>query len=251
MAFQNYGAHEEDIRSQLQEFQESGRPLDEWKRAFLLDVNLRPCRNNVLQFGYIQGQLSDDWVSPRVVLASDEVLESNRRVAATFVNAHNWADDKGHPQRTDIQRHQVCEHVPLRSVIESLLAALRITGVTDSQRNTGMLLQLMRAVEDDPNETCRLYRMSAGQRRRRGIDDDGEVTNLYQGAFPVFPPNQRGQIYPGDREIRDNQNVTVQIHMLDLTRNDNVVAHNVPVIAVWVPARLARPWLAQEPQLQP
>jgi len=251
LAFQNYVAHEEDIRSQLQEFQENGRPLDEWKRAFLLDGNLRPCRNNVLQFGYIQGQFSDDWVSPRVVLASDEVLESNRRVVATFVNAHNWADDHGHPERTDVQRHQVCENLRLQSVIEGMLAPLRITGITDSQRNTGMLLQLMRAIEHDPNETCRVYRMSAGQRRQRGIDDDGEVTNLYQGAFPVFPPDQRGHIYPGDREIREDGNVTVQIHMLDLTRNGNVVAQNVPVVAIWVPGRLALPWLAQEPQLQP
>lgn len=132
-----------------------------------------------------------------------------------------------------------------------MLAPLRITGVTNSQRNTGLLLQLKRAIEDDPHEVCGVYRISPARRRQRGVDENGEVTNLYQGAFPVFPLDQRGQIYPGDRAIRDDDNVSVQIHTLDLTRENNIVAENVPVIAVWVPARLARSWLAQEPQVQP
>jgi hypothetical protein len=249
-AFQNYVTHEEDIRGQLLEFQETGRPLNEWKRAFLLDGRLRPCRQNVVQFDYVQGRFSNDWVSPRVVLASDEVIEANRRIVDDFVRAHDWRDDIGHAQRTDAQRHLVSDNVPLRAVIETLLAAVRITGVTDSQRNTGMLLQLARALEDDPSEMCRIYRMSGGARRQRGVDDSGEVANLYQGEFPVFPRDQRGNVYPGDRAIRDDENVSVQIHTLVLTRSDGVVAEDVPVLAVWVPARLARAWLAQEPQLQ-
>jgi hypothetical protein len=250
-ALQNYVVHEEDIRGQLQEFQQNERPLDEWKRAFLLDGRLRPCRHNVLQFDYIQGRFSDDWVNPRVVLASDEVLEANRRVVANFIARQNWTNDQGHQQRTDVQRHQLCENLRLHIVLEELLTPLRITGITDSQRNTGLLLQLKRAIDADPNEFCRVYRISPARRRQRGVDDDGEVTNLMQGEFPVFPLDQRGQIYPGDRALRDDDNVSVQIHTLDLTRNNNVVAENVPVVAVWVPARLARAWLAQEPQLQP
>jgi hypothetical protein len=34
--------------------------------------------------------------------------------------------------------------------------------------------------------------------------------------------------------------VTIQIHSLDLIRDNALVAENVPVVAVWVPARLAR-----------
>lgn len=246
-AFQSYVEHEEDIRGQLEEFQESGRPLNEWKRAFLLDGRLRPCRQNVLDFDYIQGRFSNDWVTPRIILASDEVLEANRRIVASFVGSRAWVDDEGHADRTDVQRHQVCEGVPLRAAIESLLAPLRITGVTDSQRNIGMLLQLARAVEDDPDEQCRIYRISPGARRRRGVDGDGEVPNLFQGEFPVFPREQRGRIYPGDRAVHDPEDVTVQIHTLDVTQ-EGAVTENVPVVAVWVPARLARGWLAQEPQ---
>ncbi len=250
-AFQSYVTHEEDMRSQLQQFQESGRPLNEWKRAFLLDGALRPCRNSVLEFDYIRGRFSDDWVNPRIVLAADAVYDANRQTVAAFVQSLDFVDDDGSPNRTDIQRHLVCENVPLLQVVEELLVKMRITGTTDSQRNTGLLLQISKALEANPDEVCTIYRMSGGRRRERGVDEDGEVLNLYQGEAPVQPRDQRGTIYPGDRRVRDDDNISVQIHTLNLTREGALVAENVPVLAVWVPARLARAWIAQEPQVQP
>jgi hypothetical protein len=251
-AFQSYVQHEEDMRGQLQTVQDTGQPLNEWKRAFVMDRNLSPCRNNVLEFDYIRGRFADDWVSPRVVLGSDSAIADNRHAVAQFIGTLQLAPDEGHPDRTDIQRHTVCRNVPLLRAVEDLLVPMRITGTTDSQRNTGLLLQLSKALEDDPDEACTVYRMSGGARRERGVDDSGEVTNLYQGEVPVYPRERRGEIYPGDRAIRDpSDNVSIQIHTLDLTRDGAVVAENVPVLAVWVPARLARGWIAQEGQPMP
>jgi len=248
-AFQSYVTHEEDIREQLQAFHESGRPLGEWKRAFLLDTNLRPCRSNVLGFDYMQGRFGNEWVAPRVVQASNQVLESNRRVVGNFLQRDlAWAEDVGHAERTQTQRHLVCDDVPLQDVVSDLLVQMRITGPTDSQRNTGMLLQLQRALEANPDEICRIYRMSGGDVRQRGVDENGEVTNLYQGAYPVTPLAARGTIYPGDRLVRDDDNVTIQIHTLQLTQNDAVVADQVMVLTVWMPERLAEGWVVQDPQ---
>lgn len=249
-AFQNYVEHEEDIRGQLSEFQDNGRSLNEWKRAFVLDTALQPCRNSVLQFDFMRGRFSDDWVAPRVVLSSDSAVQANREAITGFIQGLQFVDNEGHPKRTDIQRHQVCAGVALREVIERLLVRIRITGTTDSQRYTGLLLQLSKALEDDPDEVCTVFRMSSGSRRRRGIDENGEVTNLFQGAAPVQPRERRGEVYPGDSAIREDGNVTIQIHTLDLTRDEGgaqkVVMENVPVIAVWVPARMARGWLDQD-----
>lgn len=247
-AFQTYVEHEEDIRGQLEEFQVNGHPLNDWKRAFVLDTALRPCRNHVLEFDYMRGRFSNDWVAPRVVLASDAVVQANRQAVAGFVQGLAFEEDDGHPDRTDVQRHHVCRDIPLRTVIEQLLVNMRITGTTDSQRNTGLLLQLSKALEDDADELCTIYRISPTTRRRRGIDENGEVTNLFQGEAPVHPRERRGEIYPGDRAIRDADNVTIQIHTLNLTRDDQVVAEDVPVLAVWVPSRLARAWIAQDEQ---
>ena len=247
-AFQTYVEHEEDIRAQLEEFQESGQSLNDWKRVFVLDAGLQPCRHHVLEFDYMRGRFSNSWVTQRVVLASDAVVEANQQTVAEFVSSFHFREDDGHPDRTDVQRHHVCRNVPLRAVIEQLLVNLRITGTTDSQRNTGLLLQLSKALEDDPDEVCTIYRISPATGRGRGIDENGEVANLFQGEAPVYPLERRGEVYPGDRAIRDDDHVTVQIHMLKLMRDNQEVAQNVPVLAVWVPARLARAWIAQDQQ---
>ena len=245
-AFQSYVEHEEDIRGQLKEFQDNDRPLNDWKRAFVLDAALRPCRQHVLEFDYMRGRFSDDWVMPRVVLASDSVIQANRQAVAGFIEGFQFTVDEGHADRTDAQKHHVCEGVPLRTVLEQLLVLMRITGTTDSQRYTGLLLQLSRALENDPDEICTIYQISPAIRRRRGVDENGEVTNLFQGEAPVTPRERRGEVYPGDRAIREDANVTVQIHTLDLMQENDVIKENVPVIAVWVPARLERAWIIQD-----
>lgn len=245
-AFQSYVEHEEDIRSQLAEFRDNGRPLNEWKRAFVLDLAMRPCRHNVLEFDYMRGRFSNDWFAPRVVLAADAVLQANRAAVSAFIQTLAFADDGGHPNRTDIQRHHVCRNVPLRAAMEQLLVRLRITGTTDSQRYTGLLLQLSTALDDDPGEVCTVYRMSPTARRNRGVDENGEVMQLFQGEAPVQPRNQRGEVYPGDRAIRQDDTVTIQIHTLNLTCEGNVVLEDVPVVAIWIPSRLARAWISQD-----
>ena len=249
-AFQSYVEHEEDIRGQLAAIQQNNQPLNEWKRAFVLDTSLRPCRRHVLAFDYMRGKFSDAWVAPRVLLASDLIIQANREAVEAFLDGMTFVDDDGHQDRTNIQRHAVCREVPLHDVIEHLLLHMRITGTVDSQRNTGMLLQLSRALENDPDELCTVYQMSPGDRRHRGIDESGEVTNLFQGEFPVHPREQRGTVYPGDRAICDQGTVTIQIHTLDLKQESTVIMETVPVIAVWVPARLARAWVSQYQLIQ-
>ena len=245
-AFRSYIEHEEDIREQLRQFQESGASLDDWKRAFVLDTALKPCRHNVLEFDYMRGRFSNEWVTPRVVLASEGMQRANRDAATAALQ--NWVLDPvdGHPDRTDAQRHVVCRGVPLRAVLGQLLLPMRITGNRDSQRNTGLLLQLTKALENNPGETCTVYRMSPNVRRHRSVDGNGEITNIFQGEAPVNPLERRGEIYPGDRAYRDTDEVTVQVHRLDLTRDKDVVAQDVAVLAVWVPTRIARGWLDQD-----
>ncbi len=245
-AFRRYVEHEEDIRTQLTAFQESGRPLNEWKRAFVLDGALRPCRQSVIEFDYIRGRFSDQWFAPRIVLAADGLLQSNREVVQLFLQSLTMTENQGHGDRTPVQRHHVARGVPLRQVIEQLLVRLRIPGTTDSQLYTGLLLQLALALEANPAEVCTVFQMSPAVRRERGVDENGEVTYLFQGEAPVNPRERRGEVYPGDRAIYDSGTVTVQIHTLDLTRNNSVIKRGVAVVTVWVPARMVRSWISQD-----
>lgn len=252
-AFQNYVDHEEDIRRQLINIQNGNQRLSEWKRAFVLDPALKPCRSSVLEFDYMRGQLSDSWYRPRVILVGNSVIKTNQKIVEEFLRGKHLLDDDGHPDRTEIQCHKVCREVNLSSLMEQLLVHIQITSPVDSQQNIGMLLQLSQALENDPDELCSIYQMSPSRRRERSVREDGEIRELFQGESPV-ERERRGEIYPGDRAIHDRDRVTIQIHTLDLTKSHGgqkeIVMENVPVIAVWVPRRLARSWVVQDQPAQ-
>ena len=248
-AFEDYVDHEEDIRSQLLAIQQAGQPLDNWKRTFVMSSALKPCRDSVLDFDYMHVVLAGRWIAPRYVLTTPEITEANRVSVQKFLQSQTFAADDGHPDRTEIQRHTLTDTVSLQSVMEGLLVPFRLTGATDSQRNTALLLQLSKILDDNPGENCAVYQMSAGHKRLRGVGDDGEIKNLYQGEAPVQPLVQRGTIYPGDHVIKDDERVTVQIHFLDLRNDQNsIVSSDTYVLAVFLPERLAETYVVQQGQ---
>lgn len=250
--FSTYVKHEEDMRRQLRDYQDSGRELSEWKRAFVMSPTLRPTRASVLAFDYARGRYSDDWFAPSIVVADERVLAANRDVCSHFLSTVALEPDNGHPARTEPMQHRVCRGVPLFRVLDELLVRLRIVGPKDSLKYTGILLQLRLALEAEngAQELCSIYQMSSGRIRHRSVSDSGEISNLFQGESPVSPRNLRGSVYPGDRNIHHPSQVTIQFHSLDLTdtRGGRVVAQNVPVLAVWIPSRIGENWLVQEVQ---
>ncbi len=249
--FDAYVVHEEDVRLQLKEFQAGERSLKEWKRAFILDKRLKPCRQSVLALPYMQGEFSNKWAAPSVVNVSESILAENRAMIDAYVAKLAFTDMEGHADRTAAMRHTVSGEIPLSEALDELLSRYRVVNSLDSQEYTGLLLQIDLALEKNPDETCRIIQISpdANPRRTRTVNEDGEVSNLYQGAAPVSPPTQRGKVYPGDREVRFDDQITIQLHRLDLMQEtdgkNRIVAVDVRVISTWVPARLAEGWLVQ------
>jgi hypothetical protein len=190
---------------------------------------------------------TSEWYSPNYVVAGDATYATNRQLVSDFLATIPLQDDPGHPDRTDIQRHLSADSVSLREAVENLITPYRVRDPIDSQHQIGLLLQLAITLEDNRDEPCSVYYMSRGLRRERGVADTGKIaTNLFQGAAPSRPKALQGSIYPGDFNIRANDAVTIQIHSLDLTRDGLPTIENVPVIAVWLPQRLRKPWLVQD-----
>jgi hypothetical protein len=243
-AYRRYVEHEEDIRQRLIEHRLTGRPLDEWKRAFFLSQALRPTRRSVMSLIPLQSVLSDKWYTPAAPHESSEAVVSNRAVIDGFLGGLTLGPDPGSPDRTEMQKHDMAADVPLAQVVSPLLTRLRIVGADDSPRFTGLLLQVQAYLDGHPEAVCRVYHMSRGASRERTVDGDDQIPNLFQGAAPVDPPQLRGSVYPGDREIRGETGLTVQVHRLRVVRPSEVLA-DVPTVAIWVPAEMAREWLVQ------
>ncbi len=248
-AYRLYVEHEEDVRTRLLEHQETGTPLTEWKRAFFLTRALQPTRRNVLQLDYMQGTISDAWYSPDAPHDSEEAVENNRVVAEAFLGTLTLGDDEGDERRTPEQRHKVAEHVPLRHAYQELLTKLRTTWPSDSQRFTGVLLQVNAYLEANPDAECQVYQMSGGQLRRRSVDENSEIKNLFQGENFAEVNGRRETTYPGDRNIRGQSGLTIQIHRLSIRDDQGAeIASNVPAVAVWVPSEMAADWVIQDTQ---
>jgi hypothetical protein len=237
--YTQYVSHEEDIRGQLIEYR--GRPLAEWKRAFFLSRALQPTRINVLGLDYMQGTFSNEWFKQSAAYESEEPIRWNDQIARRFLAELTLQPNEGHPDRTEIQRHQVAFNVPLQRAYEQLLVQMRITDARESEKYIGLRLQVLDFLERNPDATCTIYRMSPSRNRVRDIDG----FQLFQGEAPVSPRERRGEVYPGDTNIKADTGLTIQIHYLELRREGQTVFNDVPTIAVWVPREMERDWVVQ------
>lgn len=252
-AYSKYVVHEEDVRTRLLAHSTTGEPLSEWKRAFLLNRNLKPTRQNVLDLDYMRASAKSEWYTPSAPHASEDAVAVNREVVTSFISKITLEADSGSPKRTEPQIHRVAHNLKLQFVIEELLVNLRFTDAADSQEFLFVQLLIQEQLERNPETTCSVYYMSSGNPRKRSVGKRGTIKNLYQGAYPVNPPELRGTIYPGDQEIRaPGDGITIQIHTLKVTdeENENTVINNVPTVAVYIPAGLSHDLLVQDQPAQ-
>ena len=249
-AYKGYVEHEEHVRRQLRKHKETGKPLSEWRRAFFLSPDMRPTRASVLSLDYVRGNFKNRWFEPKAPHASEGAIQNNRSVVDSFVSSVSFVSDAGDERRQAHHRHLVATDLPLRTVYDELLTRLINADANESSRLTGVLLQIEQYLEDNKGASCSVYRMSPDVKRTRGTDADGyRLLQLFQGAYPV---EGRNKIYPGDKAVRHPSEVTVQIHRLDIYKGPvsegELLYADVPTVAIWVPAKLSRAWIAQEPQ---
>jgi hypothetical protein len=243
--FRSYVEHEEDIRTELREFSTTGRPLSEWRREFFLPQPLRPTRNNVIDIPYMRLRFGDNWLYPKEPQHTPEAVEDNRRLFEQFRAAHTFEAHDGldlRQQRSD--RNLVIRNASLRAVHEELLTRFRVPRLEDSQQMVPLLRLIQLHLIEHPDALCTVFLMAGGERRRREYADDR--VQPFQGPQYATQNGQQVRTYPGDAQVRNDQQLTVQMYYFDIrTPNDELLAENVPLIAVKVPPAMGRDTLVQ------
>ena len=240
-AYHHYIIHEEDVRERLITHDKTGKPLDEWKRAFFLNKALKPTRQNVLDIEYIRVNSSARWYEPKVPHDSIEAMETNRILVQKFLKTLSFQEDEGHPKRTKAQIHHVDKEASLQTVYKELLVPFRVTRSVDSQKCTGVRLQIGAYLDSHPDALCTVFHMGKGEPRVRSLNDKGEILRLFQGKNP-----QKGKvIYPGDKSIKTLGCVTIQIHNFTVRSSGDEPIEEVPVITVWLPKDISQDSLVQ------
>lgn len=246
-AFRAYVSHEEEMRQELVTLQGSGKPLSQWKRRFILDSDLKPCRTNVIEHDYGRGNFADDWFFPRMARMSQDAIDANTKTVRRFLSRLNLTLDTSYPSNQPAQQHLAAQAVPLSDILGDLLLDYRVQGARDTSDQLGLLLQLEKAISHDPAETGCVFHMRPGFKSRRSVDPQGRIASIrriHQGPTRA----DGGYSYPGDFAFKDADRVCVQVHFFDLTDGDGgpVVREAAPILTVWVPKRLEADWLTQE-----
>ena len=248
-AFSRYVQHEHDIREQLETVSRTNGSLDDLRRTFLLPRGLAATRDSIIDVDYVRVRVNHGWFSAKSPQEAPNRGQSNQACVDAFLDSINMLDeDEGHEGRTEIQRHRIAEDVPLRDVYEQLLLGLRFSWLSDAQNLLGTLVILRNHLRNVPDASCTVYEMSQGNTRDRTLSQGGQIPNLFQGAYPVNPRERRGEIYAGDREVHHAENVTVQVHRLNLKDCDTgqVAFEGVVNVAIWIPPDLPGDVLIQD-----
>jgi hypothetical protein len=238
--FDSYVQHEEQMRKALQAQAASARSLKEWRRRILLDPSLRPTRRAVISMLYARKDWADSWFQQWHVPLSagdddeEDIGLRNRAVVEDFVAATNWNEYEYDSGLTEMQRHHLA-HVEIRQVLDLLVD---FAMVEDDVTDLAALMLGVEELAERDGEQVAVFNMSRGAARRRAlVDETTRMKSLFQGR------SKDGR-YPGDRNIRDDARLTLQIHWVIPTADDGTesggdpLRNSVPVLAIYVPKEL-------------
>lgn len=240
-AYYHYITHEEDVRTLLIAHDKTGEPLNIWRRAFFLDSSLKPTRRYVLDIDYSQGNLGNQWHTPRSPHDPIEAVEENRSIVENFTRKLLFEEHIGDTSRPKFW-HPVATNVLLKDVCKELLVPLQFKRWADTEKFTQVHLQIAIYLDSHPDELCTVYYIKNDNNpRKRNLDEKGEIPELYQG-----PSLGTGEGYPGDRQIKAPRGVTIQIHEITVVHPDGRSVPNVPTVAIWLPRNMSADMLIQD-----
>lgn len=240
-AYRHYVEHEEDLRKNLTENNLANRHLNDWEREAILERAYQLARKNVFSNEFERFDLSNEWFKIAAPHDLQNIIESNRKVTEGFINELRsfWQEDNGHARRTEDQKHLVCE-IDLQKALDDFIMKLKFTRGSDSGEFTSLKSVILRYLETQNNAKATIYLMTRGKARKRTLNKKDSV-DMFQGEQPTKSTAnfQKGEQYPGDRKIKDFDNLTIQIHNLNLVNEDTgEVFENVYSIAVCIPEEM-------------
>ncbi len=229
--------HEEDVRNRLIEFHLNDSHLNNWDREAVLNQMLNLTRNNIIYDDLDRDTFGNDWFRINAPHDTDELIELNRNAVFTFLQSRSrtFNQDEGHVNRTEDQKHLVAR-ISIQECLEHLLNKLRYTRESDSATYSSLRGILKGYIEEHLNDECLVYLMSTTSidnwtPRTRRLNRNDEIQQLFQGRNP----RTGNVVYPGDSEIKDENLLTIQIHLLNLRDTEFM---NVPTLAIWVPEHM-------------
>ena len=198
------------MRGELQRLQQTGEDLRTWRRRFILDPALRPCRQSVISDPVTRIRADGGWTQQRGALMTEAARKANAGTLQRLASTLNFVPDTTYVSNEAAQRHEIASGVPMQNVID-MLTDYQLEEPRDSANFTGLLVTLVEALRRDGNLTAGSFgnKMSTVNLYRT-INDDGTIDNFLQGR------TDRAGGYPGDTFYSQRNQLSVQWHAYEL-----------------------------------
>lgn len=214
--YKGYVRHEEELRTLLA----SCSSLKEYEHRVMLTPKLRPTRLNVLPKQMVKTKLSDWKVYDN--MNGIKMVMQNKQSVGSFVDsylsqatefAYKNYDSTKYPSG-EIKKHSILD---VDSNAVTTMLADYTAGNYSEVVTKSMAIRYIQYLETIGHTKVKVIFMSCNQIRKRSVnvinDSSWEIKNMFQGRSNINESDN----YCGDRNLSDPDEITIQIHHINLS----------------------------------
>ena len=243
---ESYGSYVEGEKFLHASLKDSeGKPLRDWKRAFLLSKGIRSlARASVVGKRIRRVRLDGGWIFPKDLnLGPDQIIE-NRAIFSKFFDVVSFgrAVESAEVLAGVVDRRQDApENFVVRDVGSDELLKFLLSIDFQSSADKALITSLSSLLSQEDLDVDVVSIGGLSTRGQRGRTLSALRSNPFVGKAPKNPTSNSPLTYSGDRSIRDPNKITLQLRTLILNSGpgvDDSVRSNVPWLTVFIPQPL-------------
>lgn len=206
--YREYVEHEEVMRKKLKT--STLREIED--QVLILGDQLNPTRNNILSANVVRHKLSG-WRQMNAL----EHIQENTQFVENFISSNQFELFEDYNQ--NVNRNHIYAKLPINDVIE-FLKDFKIAGMPDAIRKSSTIQYLRYLSDKNKIEHAYIFIMAYGleEGRVRQLKRNNEhlfINNIFMGRS-----QEGGKEYPGDKGIRFEDSLCIQVHKIKLKDHD-------------------------------
>jgi hypothetical protein len=233
----DYVKHEEEMRKWLK----NNDNLENVDRQLILGEKLNATRKNILPYGIVQTKMKG-WHGMNALNS----IEANKQIVDEFL--HNNKFVLWNPQFGTVDRNHKTSTVTVDVAID-FLTKFKFGNYADTARKQATIryLQYLSTEALYPISNVHFIQMAfESEYRERTFDASTlKIKQHFSG------PAERGKdVYPGDREIKSEETICIQLHKVKLKcdQTNRLVNKVIYTIAIYYPLNFASGYISSEPE---
>ncbi|WP_241279554.1 Z1 domain-containing protein [Chryseobacterium cucumeris] len=233
----DYLEHEEEMRTWLK----NNNSLENIERQLMLAEKLNVTRKNILPYNIVQTKMKG-WHSMNALNS----IESNMNVVSSFLDNNPF--ELLEPQYNTIDRNHKIATVPVENAID-FLTKFKFGNFADTARKQATIryLQYLSSESDLKISNVHFIQMAyESNSRLRNFDPNTlKIDQLFTGRSTAGT-----EVYPGDREIKREDSICIQLHKVKLSSNqiNRLNGKVIYTIAIYYPEDFATRYTSIEPE---